>query len=651
MYSYSTDIEGAYGDNAGDFTAYFGGTSASAPVVAGAAALLLSVDNTLTHQEVKNILYSSARKVGGYSYTHGLSGTESYELGYGRLDMLRALAYALPIQKNSQTFSSSSTLSNSTHIHGNTTIASGVTLTLPANKVLVLRGTVTGSNSKIKSYGKVIIEEGTTLNNVEIVMESGGYLLADDVGFIGKGIVFKSGSDGEVTNSGIRYAGKGVDIYGTATPLIQGNWIGDGATGIYLQSGVGSGAKIIDNYIYENSSQGIISYYSSPTIQYNYIYDTSYGFFGLGSSASFYRNRFVEANYGLFLINSPVQNAQRNYMRPINTDMIHAEAPATVVIQNNDIIPTSGTDYAVRAKYGATVIAYNNYWAYYSSNYFYATEGSNIYYTHGGPYVPEYHKTTGEFSEVNTELNCEEQYEIVRSVLDGQRQVPEMQRNLLTTKAGCWRASGKDGFIEYLNAEVRPGLNKKSKLYATSLELENLFLMDKGEYEKAITNFEEIRSNFSTDAQLHQQALFGLGYIHSIIKEDTETGISFFEELVKTYPDAELAKHSLFLAEAFDFAVKQKVGGDEGQDEVSLTNYPNPFNPLTEIKFSLPENGYVKLRVFDILGREVGVLVDNQLEAGVHSFAFDAANLSSGIYLYRLEVANKVITNKMTLIK
>ena len=80
-------------------------------------------------------------------------------------------------------------------------------------------------------------------------------------------------------------------------------------------------------------------------------------------------------------------------------------------------------------------------------------------------------------------------------------------------------------------------------------------------------------------------------------------------------------------------------------------NYPNPFNPSTTIKFSIPKAGNVKLTVYDVLGKEVSTLVNNFLNAGEYNFQFNASNLASGIYLYRLESTNFVKTNKMLLMK
>lgn len=80
-------------------------------------------------------------------------------------------------------------------------------------------------------------------------------------------------------------------------------------------------------------------------------------------------------------------------------------------------------------------------------------------------------------------------------------------------------------------------------------------------------------------------------------------------------------------------------------------NYPNPFNPTTEIQFTLPNAGVVKLSVYNILGQEVATLVNGLRNAGVHTVTLDASYLSSGVYVYRLEAGSQVVTRKMTLLK
>lgn len=88
------------------------------------------------------------------------------------------------------------------------------------------------------------------------------------------------------------------------------------------------------------------------------------------------------------------------------------------------------------------------------------------------------------------------------------------------------------------------------------------------------------------------------------------------------------------------------------QSMVLNQNYPNPFNPTTVISFELPVEASVTIDIFNTYGQKIQTLVENQRRhAGVHEVTFDATNLSSGIYIYRLQAGNTVHTNKMTLIK
>ena len=80
-------------------------------------------------------------------------------------------------------------------------------------------------------------------------------------------------------------------------------------------------------------------------------------------------------------------------------------------------------------------------------------------------------------------------------------------------------------------------------------------------------------------------------------------------------------------------------------------NYPNPFNPETNIKFGIPVSGNVKLAVFDMLGREVVTLINESKTAGNYVVDFDASNLSSGAYFYRIQSGNFTETKKMFLVK
>ncbi|MGB5894535.1 MAG: T9SS type A sorting domain-containing protein, partial [Ignavibacteriaceae bacterium] len=80
-------------------------------------------------------------------------------------------------------------------------------------------------------------------------------------------------------------------------------------------------------------------------------------------------------------------------------------------------------------------------------------------------------------------------------------------------------------------------------------------------------------------------------------------------------------------------------------------NYPNPFNPATTIKYGITERTFVELRIYDILGREVVLLVNEEQDAGYYKVIYNATKLASGIYFYRLQAGSFIKTKKMVLMK
>jgi hypothetical protein len=102
----------------------------------------------------------------------------------------------------------------------------------------------------------------------------------------------------------------------------------------------------------------------------------------------------------------------------------------------------------------------------------------------------------------------------------------------------------------------------------------------------------------------------------------------------------------------------EPLGLDEGSEMeeehpavLSTKSYPNPFNPSTTIEYTLSQDAWVTLKVYNVLGEEVAALVDGPMEAGVRDVHFDASNLPSGIYFYRLQAGNVLETKKLILMK
>ncbi|MFH1861778.1 MAG: right-handed parallel beta-helix repeat-containing protein [bacterium] len=146
-------------------------------------------------------------------------------------------------------------------------------------------------------------------------------------------------------------------------------------------------------------------------------------------------------------------------------------------------------------------------------------------------------------------------------------------------------------------------------------------------------------------------------------KTPTSCGIAIWQDNAWKILDAFLsADQSAIWAALEDDGYYRLIWGDELQTvilptEITLSqNYPNPFNPETVIEFALPENGLVKIEVFDLLGRNVATLLHTELQAGFHRIDWSGENafgipVASGVYFYRLQVGSKQIAKKMILLR
>lgn len=145
--------------------------------------------------------------------------------------------------------------------------------------------------------------------------------------------------------------------------------------------------------------------------------------------------------------------------------------------------------------------------------------------------------------------------------------------------------------------------------------------------------------NIQEQGELWQFELLSGGEV--INTKEINTGESF------EVTDSEVDKITLNATEVTD-SPKQK---EKPEDFALDQNYPNPFNPATVISYDLPETAHVTLEVYDLQGRLIGTLVDEEQQAGNHEATWDASDLASGVYLYRLSAGDFVQTRKMMFVK
>ena len=128
------------------------------------------------------------------------------------------------------------------------------------------------------------------------------------------------------------------------------------------------------------------------------------------------------------------------------------------------------------------------------------------------------------------------------------------------------------------------------------------------------------------------------------------TKIAIFPDFTSTYVDDEWYMDDIMIVDPNNVAVD-----DEARVikvfALSAINYPNPFNPTTTIAYEVPIPSNVKITVFDMTGRELGTLVDREHTPGTHTVQFEAEDLASGVYFYKVETAYDVLVNKMVLLR
>jgi hypothetical protein len=134
-----------------------------------------------------------------------------------------------------------------------------------------------------------------------------------------------------------------------------------------------------------------------------------------------------------------------------------------------------------------------------------------------------------------------------------------------------------------------------------------------------------------------------------IYQYDAIPGVSLFNQNSSSIETAWYYHSFLYLGTSVDDDLISDM------DFYLAQNYPNPFNPSTNIRYQIPEAGFVKLKIYDVLGREVATLVEEEKPAGSYEIEFrsilDNKPLTSGIYLYKLSADSFTETKKMILIK
>lgn len=162
---------------------------------------------------------------------------------------------------------------------------------------------------------------------------------------------------------------------------------------------------------------------------------------------------------------------------------------------------------------------------------------------------------------------------------------------------------------------------------------------DNTDFEEYYLSIENIQATDPFSSYYYPITITGIGIKLKSEQQTGETysGSIYFDNMRLSYPK----NVSVSIEEMPDIPSESRLD----------QNYPNPFNPSTVISFSLAKSGFTTLKIYDILGREVSTLLNENMSSGAHNISFDGSNLSSGIYIYQLSSKGNTITRRMTLIK
>ncbi len=161
---------------------------------------------------------------------------------------------------------------------------------------------------------------------------------------------------------------------------------------------------------------------------------------------------------------------------------------------------------------------------------------------------------------------------------------------------------------------------------------------------------------FELERKVNNSGFVKVGFVEGRGNTTEQTNYSFVDKNLSTGKYSYRIKQTDFDGSFEYFELKSEVSVEAPQTFSLEQNYPNPFNPSTKIKYSIPANvngqtSNVILKVYNVLGNEVATLVNENKQAGDYEITFDGSNLSSGVYLYKLESGNIVETKKMLMIK
>ncbi|MCK9282487.1 MAG: T9SS type A sorting domain-containing protein, partial [Melioribacteraceae bacterium] len=564
-----------------------------------------------------------------YDDTLNQMGTLTYNYAaYAIDDYSSTIAAFQPRYTTSGTISVNEWWRGTLNITGNVTVNSGVKLTIEPNAVINF------------ANGASLIVNG------ELVINGGELTSSGTWG----GIQFNSGSSGNIYNCIITNATNGIYCY-NSSPTIR-------------------------NSILEYNTTGLsCSYYSSPVLRLNsFRYNSINGISCYSNSSP---DLGEDENSG--------SNAIRNNLIGLKTSYNSNPDLHGYMVYGNSIFDNTGNE--IEATYYCTINADKVFWGNGATIFTYSSTVTNTnplqYNPNPFQSIAEQTKPVNILSKIET-INTEEPKENLSQALELQRQkrfdeaiplfLEVFNKNkeeligkyALTKIEECFTQSRRKDYFAFSEKEIKPNITKGNETYVIALELEAHQMINAGEYSKAINNLTTILTKYNLNEYIEKNTLFTLGSFYTLFTENKRDADNYFNSLKTKYPEDYLTSQIEIIKKMGESYVGNKKlilpnpeiksESVNNNEEIIISNYPNPFNPTTTIEYNLPTEDNVKLEVYNSLGQLINVLVEGEQSAGKQRITWNGKDsfgnsVASGIYFYRIKTNSFSQIRKMILLK
>jgi len=659
---WTTDISGTAGLSSSNYVSTFGGTSAACPLVAGLAALILSKNPNLTRIQVQTIIEQTAIDLGA-------SGRDDY-YGWGRIDAWNALR-----KTTSGTLPGHEVWRDTVNLTGNITVPSGVKLTVLSNATINLN-----SYSIVSTGGTITVESGATINNSAIVKSSSTNVIAICSSVqtavnnwsSGRYIEISEGTFDESVSinskNGIAIYGTGYDSYidgtltisNSTTPFIYGI-----RTNMFCMNNCTVSPQITGMYIYGVNEDG-----SFEVLNSSYCYLESISIIYSPDAIS----SMISSSTGELSL-SEFEYHERGINFTTSSDY---DIDNTIFCQNDLDIYTDAGSYAYTSDCTfsgtpASSYVYGNV-SIVNASACGLTKRSEVAISEEtiqtDSALEQYKKLRDLYhnlnKEIKTELKAKKSFdktnysnEFSNIITESKSFVTANDSSVFTATAVNLAASCYKQFEDYEGMKTFLTEIMENKSLGNSQDYAKRYMIDyynyKQDYKTALSIADEILKNKTAREDLLCDVLFSKGLVYEYFLNNKDEAVDEYEKILNEYADnpfATIAKQQLKqLGATVDDNTPKIASNQENPSEFSISNHPNPFNPSTTISYTLPEAGAVQIKIYDILGREVAKLVDEQKSAGKYTVQWNGSNYASGIYFYSVTFNNQRLYKKMLMIK